>query len=66
MIMEYVNSQVNNSKQEYKKCARRGCEKLGTITLKVRYVNKIGHFCDGCTEELTNQDLVFQIGDDYK
>jgi hypothetical protein len=61
--MEYVNSQDNNTNQGYKKCARRGCEKPGTITLKVRYVNKVGHFCDSCAKELANQDLVFQIGD---
>ncbi len=65
-MMVHLNFQSNNASQEYSKCAGRGCKKLGTITLKIKYVNKIGHFCDGCAEELTNQDLVFQIGDDYK
>jgi hypothetical protein len=64
-MMDRINSRSNNASQEFKKCAGKDCEKPGRITLKIKYVNKIGLFCDSCAEDLTSQDLAIQIGDDF-
>jgi hypothetical protein len=40
-----------------KKCAGKGCERLGTRILKLRFLNKTGIFCDVCANSLLAEDL---------
>lgn len=56
--MRHMNSKPSNASLEYKKCAGKGCDRVGMIILNVRYLNKTGLFCDYCANDLINQDLV--------
>lgn len=51
-------------KPEYKAediCAGFKCIKIPTSILKVKYINKIGHFCHKCTSELLQLELAEEI-----
>jgi hypothetical protein len=56
-----MNSTSNNASLEYKKCAGKGCEGEGRTTLKVRYLNKSGLFCDRCVNDLVAADLAVKV-----
>lgn len=58
-----MNSTSNNASLEYKKCAGKGCDRAGRISLRVRYLNKTGLFCDRCTEDLLISELATKVGD---
>lgn len=45
--------------EEFQPCAGNGCDKLGTNSLKIIYINKTGWFCDDCKEHLLKLELVF-------
>jgi hypothetical protein len=61
-----MNSTSNNASLEYKKCAGKGCDRVGKTILKVRYLNKNGLFCDRCTKDLVAADLALKIEDNSK
>jgi len=39
-------------------CACKGCTNTGTTILEVKYIQKAGHFCISCANELLQSDLV--------
>ena len=61
-----MNSWINSTIHKYKKCAGKNCDRAGTITLKVRYLNMSGLFCDYCAYDLVIQDLAVKADDDTK
>jgi hypothetical protein len=62
MTLNHMNS-VSKFTHEYKKCAGKNCDKLGTIMLRIRYIHKTGAFCDFCANDLTGHDLAIKIDD---
>jgi len=38
-------------------CMRKGCDRLGQITLKVKFIAKYGIFCKECAADLLSGDL---------
>jgi hypothetical protein len=58
--MRSMNFTYDNTK---KKCAGRDCERIGTRILKVRFLNKVGIFCELCANRLLAEDLaVAEVG----
>jgi len=55
----------NNGIRKYKECAGLKCSKKPTSKLKVKYINKIGYFCQKCTADLLQLELAeeIEIGD---
>jgi hypothetical protein len=55
----------NIDEQEYKTfaytCAALNCNNKPISTLKVKYINKTGHFCQRCTEDLIQSELAVGI-----
>ena len=49
-----------NSEHQYKQCAGKDCNRIATQLLKIRYLNKFGHFCDKCKIELVDLELVIE------
>ena len=52
------------SKQEYKfeeTCAGLNCSNRPTSILKVKYINKIGHFCQQCSVDILKSELAEKI-----
>ena len=52
--------QYNNDVQIYKNpdtCAGLNCSNKPTSILKVKYINKVGHFCQKCTDDLLQSEL---------
>ena len=51
----------NIDKQEYKTfaytCAALNCNNKPISTLKVKYINKTGHFCQRCSDDLLESEL---------
>ncbi|MER5174412.1 MAG: hypothetical protein ABJB76_02130 [Candidatus Nitrosocosmicus sp.] len=51
-------------KQEYKfahTCAGLNCLNKPTSSLKIKYINKTGHFCKKCTRDLLELDLAEEV-----
>jgi hypothetical protein len=42
-------------------CAGRGCKKLGTVSLSIKYIKKTGLFCEACSDELLCQGLAVKL-----
>ncbi|HJR47356.1 MAG TPA: hypothetical protein VJ799_04305 [Nitrososphaeraceae archaeon] len=61
-----MNSTSNNVGLEYKKCAGKSCDRVGRTSLRVRYLNKTGLFCDCCVNDLVAADLAIKVEDDSK
>ena len=61
-----MNPSSNNVSIEYKKCAGRGCDRIGRTILKVRYLNKTGLFCDSCVNDLIAADIAIIVKEDPK
>jgi hypothetical protein len=40
------------------KCVGLRCTNIATSTLKIKYINKTGHFCDNCKSELEKSELI--------
>ena len=58
----------NIDKHEYKfayVCAGLNCSNKPTTALKIKYINKVGHFCQICTNDLLKSELAkkFVLGD---
>jgi len=54
----------NIDKHEYKFayiCAGLNCSNKPSITLKIKYINKTGHFCQKCTADLIKSELAEEI-----
>ncbi len=63
---EKTTHYYNNESQIYKSlhtCAGLNCSNKPISTLKVKYINKTGHFCQRCTDDLLTQNLLkkFQL-----
>jgi hypothetical protein len=43
---------------EYKQCAGKGCKENGINRLRILFINKIGYFCESCTNQLLALDIV--------
>ena len=54
MVMD-IDSIITNNK---KLCACKNCTNIGTTILKVKYIQKAGHFCKACAEDLLQAELV--------
>ena len=50
-----INNVTSNSK---KLCACKNCTNVGTTILEVKYIQKVGHFCDSCAKDLLQSKLV--------
>jgi hypothetical protein len=48
---------------EIRNCAGKGCTNEGKIALRIKYLRKVGYFCDTCTAELLQHDLVTKESD---
>ena len=53
--MRSINFSFDKTK---KKCAGRDCERTGTRILRIRFLNKVGIFCEMCANGLLAEDLV--------
>jgi hypothetical protein len=42
----------------YKQCAGKDCKENGINRLRILFINKIGYFCDSCTNHLLALDIV--------
>lgn len=51
---------ANNSEKQYleEQCCGKGCIRSPTKVLKIRYVGKIGRFCESCAADLLNAGLI--------
>jgi hypothetical protein len=54
-----MNSTSNDVSLD-KKCAGKGCNRVGRISLKILYLNKTGLFCDCCTKDLVAAELAIK------
>ena len=55
---------INNEDQNgNEKCAGKSCNNLGSVTLRIRYINKVGDFCCACSEYLLEQGLATKVGE---
>jgi hypothetical protein len=43
--------------EQFKKCAGKGCPNVAKHRLKIKYVEKVGGFCDSCTADLLHQQI---------
>jgi hypothetical protein len=48
----------------YDKCSGKGCTDIGKTPLRMVYINKIGYFCDPCSEDLLHQGLAVEVRKD--
>jgi hypothetical protein len=55
-----MNSNIHYNSEEYKQCAGKGCKEEAKTVLKIKYLQKIGYFCDFCKAELMRLDLAVQ------
>jgi hypothetical protein len=61
------SSQMNSrlslyQSDKFKCCNRRGCNQKPIKYLRIKYVNKIGSFCDRCVNDLLESGLAEDIG----
>jgi hypothetical protein len=56
-LTQDTKSSIPNLKYK-NSCYGRNCYGVGTNQLKVLYINKIGWFCDTCTQTLKDLELV--------
>ncbi len=60
--MKEITQYYNNDAQRYKdSCAGTNCSSKPTFILKVKYINKTGHFCQDCTKDLLQSELAVEI-----
>jgi hypothetical protein len=55
-----MDSVKNYNLVEYKQCAGKNCKKNGINQLKILFINKIGYFCDRCTDQLLALEIVIK------
>lgn len=55
-----MNYNIINNEHQYKQCAGKDCNRIATQLVKIRYLNKFGHFCDECKIELLDLGLVIE------
>lgn len=55
-----MNSVNNYNLVEYKQCAGKNCKRNGINKLKILLINKIGYFCDSCTDQLLELDIAIK------
>lgn len=51
----------NVNKHRYKTCAGLQCLNKPITKLKIKYINKIGDFCQRCTDDLLRSELAVEI-----
>jgi hypothetical protein len=52
-----MNTIITSNK---KVCACKNCNNVPTTILKIKYIQKIGLFCDSCTKDLLDQELAIK------
>jgi|tagenome__1003787_1003787.scaffolds.fasta_scaffold20333944_2 hypothetical protein len=57
-ITQYYNIKIHRYKDS---CAGLNCSNKPITILKVKYINKIGYFCQKCKSDLLQLDLVEEI-----
>jgi hypothetical protein len=57
------NSNFCNPTTSKPKCMGKGCEYCGRILLKIKYINKIGYFCDNCAKDLLVEGLAISTSE---
>jgi hypothetical protein len=55
------NSNYSNSATLKLKCMGKGCDNFGKSFLKIKYINKVGYFCEKCTKDLLNEELAVEV-----
>jgi hypothetical protein len=58
-----MNPKASYTYTRSKGCAGKGCPNEGKIALCIKYLRKVGYFCDTCTAELLQHDLVTKESD---
>jgi hypothetical protein len=58
-----VDSIDLNNGEKYKICAGKDCKNISKAQLKIKYINKTGHFCESCTEYLLQNELAITSDD---
>jgi hypothetical protein len=51
-----MSTTINNSTIQHK-CAGKGCDNIGNILLKIKFINKLGYFCSSCADDLLHYEL---------
>lgn len=46
-----------------KVCACKNCNNVPTTILKVKFIQKVGDFCNRCSKDLLHQGLAIKIGE---
>jgi hypothetical protein len=47
----------------FKECAGKGCKNIARHKLKIKYIQKIGYFCDSCKDDLLYEELALKEDD---
>jgi hypothetical protein len=58
-----MNSRLSYKSDKFKDCDGRGCNQKPIKYLRIKYVNKIGSFCDKCASDLLGSGLAEDIGE---
>lgn len=58
-----MNSTREETSQEYKECAGKGCKNLAKIPLKIEFIDKGGFFCESCAADLVRDGLAIAAGE---
>ncbi len=59
-----MNSRLSSYKSDkFKGCDRRGCNQKPIKYLRIKYIKKIGIFCDKCASDLLKSGLAEDIGE---
>lgn len=53
-----------NTIPTFKECAGKNCHNDAIVKLKVKFIRKIGFFCESCSLELKALDLIDEKGKD--
>jgi len=53
-----MSSYSYNTIPTFKECAGKNCYNDAIVKLKVKFIKKIGYFCESCTIELKTLDLI--------
>jgi uncharacterized protein YqkB len=57
-MISQMNSNNSNNRQLYNNCAGKNCNRKGINKLRIRYIKKLGYFCDSCTLRLLEMEIV--------
>ena len=52
-----MNAVIDCKAEEFQQCACKDCTRKGTRILRIKYINKVGHFCDLCAADLLSTEI---------